>query len=178
MLKPQDVIVAVKLLLTRPWPTYAGLGRELEMSQSEAHASVRRLAEARLVDPFTQTVRRDALRNFLVHGVPYVFPAYPMEITPGLPTAWAADVLHGRIPAPEHTLPPVWAVPNGPVKGVEIPPLYAHVPNIVRHDTGLYCFVALIDVLRLGRARERAIAVHELDERLNQLATSEESVAR
>lgn len=177
MLKPQDVVVAVKLALSRPWPTYVVLGKELQISPSEAHAAVRRLVEARLVDSFAQTVRRDALRNFIVHGVPYVFPAYPMEVTRGIPTAWAADVVRDKVPAPEHTLPPVWPDPDGPVKGAAVIPLYPTLPKVVQQDPVLHPYIALIDAVRMGRAPQRAAAVHELDERFSQIDTAEESLA-
>ena len=88
--KPQDVLVALKLCIEGAMQSYADLGQELGMSASEVHAAIRRLADARLVDPETRDVRREALRNFLVHGVPHAFPASPKEVTRGMPTAWAA----------------------------------------------------------------------------------------
>ena len=103
--KPQDVVVALKLSLVPVQRSYADLARELGMSASEVHAAVQRLGKARLLDPETKEVRREALRNFLVHGVPYAFPAHPHEVTRGMLTAWAAPVLSGKIVRPKTTRP-------------------------------------------------------------------------
>lgn len=169
--KPQDIVVALKLALTASRPSYAELAADLGISASEAHAAVRRLGEARLLDPQTQEVRREALRNFLVHGVPYVFPARAREVTRGLPTAWAAPALVGKISAGEQ-IPPVWPDPDGQVQGASVQPLYSSVPHAVRRDPALYDLLALVDALRLGRARERAMAENELRQRLLDHATA------
>lgn len=170
--KPQDIVVALKLALAiAPRPSYADLAADLGMSASEVHAAVRRLGEARLLDPETQEVRREALRNFLVHGVPYAFPARSRELTRGLPTAWAAPAMAGKISGGEQ-IPPVWPDPDGQVQGAAVKPLYSSVPHAARRDPALYDLLALVDALRLGRARERAMAEEELGQRLIDHATA------
>src|SRR5471032_628381 len=164
--KPQDIVVALKLCLEGARRSYAELGQELGMSASEVHAAVRRLGEARLVDPETREIRRDALRNFLIHGVPHAFPASPKEVTRGMPTAWAAPVLSGKINASEQ-LPPVWPDPDGQVQGASVQPLYRSAPGAARRDPALYDLLALVDALRIGRARERSLAEKEITHRLN-----------
>lgn len=136
------------------------------MSASEVHAAVRRLGEANLLDPESKEIRREALRNFLVHGVPYAFPASPKEVTRGMPTAWAAPVLSGKISASEQ-IPPVWPDPDGNVQGAAVQPLYGSVPGAARRDAALYDLLALVDALRIGRARERSFAEEEITRRLN-----------
>lgn len=167
--KAQDVVVALKLCLEGARRSYAELGQELGMSASEVHAAVRRLGEARLVDPETREIRREALRNFLIHGVPHAFPASPKEVTRGMPTAWAAPVLSGKISASEQ-IPPVWPDADGKVQGAAVQPLYASVPGAARRDPALYDLLALVDALRIGRARERALAEKEIGQRLTQHA--------
>lgn len=170
--KPQDIVVALKLALAvAPRPSYADLAADLGMSASEVHAAVRRLGEARLLDPETQEVRREALCNFLIHGVPHAFPARTREVTRGLPTAWAAPALAGKISAGEQ-IPPVWPDPDGQVQGAAVKPLYSSVPHAARRDPALYDLLALVDALRLGRARERAMAEKELGRRLIDHATA------
>lgn len=164
--KPQDVVVALKLSLNGARGSYADLGQELGMSASEVHAAVRRLGEANLVDPETKEIRREALRNFLVHGVPYAFPASPKEVTRGMPTAWAAPVLSDKISASEQ-IPPVWPDSEGKVQGAAVQPLYGSVPGAARRDPALYDLLALVDALRIGRARERSLAEKEITHRLN-----------
>ena len=46
-------------------------------------------------------------------------------------------------------------------------PLYPIVPSAARRDAGLYDLLALVDALRIGRARERAFAEKEITRRLN-----------
>jgi hypothetical protein len=163
--KPQDIVVALKLTLGNEGQTYADLGTALGMSASEVHAAVRRLIEAKLADPDSRKIRREALRNFLVHGVPHAFPARPKEVTRGMPTAWAAPVLVGKFGASEQ-IPPVWPDPEGSVQGAAVQPLYSSVPHAARRDLALYDLLALVDALRLGRARERTMAEKELGQRL------------
>ena len=164
--KPQDVVVALKLSLDGARSSYADLSQELGMSASEVHAAVRRLGEANLIDPETKEIRREALRKFLVHGVPYAFPARPKEVTRGMPTAWAAPVLSGKISASEQ-IPPVWPDPEGKVQGAAVQPLYGSVPGAARRDPALYDLLALVDALRFGRARERSLAEKEITHRMN-----------
>jgi len=164
--KSQDVVVALLLTLEQGAKTYAELGQILGMSSSEVHAAVRRLREARLIDPETREVRVEALRIFLVHGVPYALPASLKEITRGMPTAWAAPALAGKIRSSDQ-LPPVWPDPNGKVQGSAVEPLYPSVPGAARRHPRLYDLLALVDALRIGRARERALAEREIAVRLN-----------
>lgn len=163
--KPQDVMLALKLSLGSSRKSYAEMGRDLGMSASEVHSAERRLIEARLLDPDTKEIRREAFRNFLVHGVPYVFPAKTGEVTRGIPTAWAATVLSSKITSDQ--LPPVWPHPEGRVQGTSVPPLYSSGPGAAQRDPALYDLLALVDALRIGRARERALAEKEITLRLN-----------
>lgn len=162
--KPQDIVVALKLCLDGEALSYGDLAAALGMSASEVHAAVRRLSSAHLVEPETKRVRRVALRNFLVHGVPHAFPANPREVTRGMPTAWAAPVMAGQVQSEQ--LPPVWPDPQGMVQGVAVKPLYPSVPGAAGRDLALYDLLALVDVLRIGRARERVFAESEISQRL------------
>lgn len=164
-IKPQDIVVALKLSLSSERPIYADLALSLRMSASEVHSAVRRLVDAHLLDPDAHTVRREALLEFLVHGVPYAFPARPGEITRGIPTAWAAPAFAEKL-GPTDQLPPVWPDPDGPVQGVLVRPLYRSVPRAALQDSTLHDLLALVDALRLGRARDRSLAAKELEQRL------------
>lgn len=161
--KPQDIVVALQLSLGAPAQSYAAMGEALGMSASEVHAAVRRLGEAKLLDPETKEIRRSALRNFLVHGVPYAFPVSPKEITRGMPTAWAAPAM-GALIQDKSQLPPVWPDPDGKVQGQAVTPLYPSVPRAARKNLELYALLAWVDALRIGRARERKFAEDQLTE--------------
>lgn len=166
-LKPQDILVVLKLTV-RPgvdW-SYPQLAVDLSMSASEVHSSVRRATLSGLLqDNDRHTPNRKALLEFLVHGIKYVFPAERGGLTRGVPTAQAAPPLREHFAASDEP-PPVWADPEGAVRGEAFEPLYRSVPKAARADQRLYEFLALVDALRGGRARERELAVKELRSRL------------
>ncbi|GAB5559827.1 MAG: hypothetical protein SynsKO_14740 [Synoicihabitans sp.] len=165
MTKPQDVLVALKLFLVRAEGTYAELAKELGMSASEVYAAVKRLEKARLIESGSRRVRLKALREFLNHGVPHVFPAEIGAPTRGVPTAWGAPVLKALMSGNEKDIP-VWPDPNGKHRGAALDPLYRSAPRAAKNDAQLYDLLSLVDALRSGRARERNLASKELASRL------------
>lgn len=169
ILKPQDVVVLLKLVALggSGW-TYQRLANELALSPSEAHAGVRRAVAAKLMtDAKSATGRpiREALKEFLLHGVKYAFPPERGELTRGVPTGYAAPPLNKEI-AQGSDPPPVWPHAQGRVRGYALKPLYKSVPLAAERDPALYELLALVDALRDGRARERALAARELEARL------------
>jgi len=165
-MKPQDVVVALKLLSEgeRPRP-YAVLAAELGMSASEVHGAIGRLREGGLVALKGRRVVRRALRDFLVSGIAHVFPAREGEPARGIPTAWAAPALGGMFKS-SVGLAPVWAHPKGDSRGPSVAPLYKSVPDAALGDPDLYDYLALVDAIRLGRARERKAAIEVIDKRI------------
>jgi hypothetical protein len=87
-LKPQDVVLALKLVVAggQPW-RQLDLARDLHLRASEVNHGLRRLSASRLYDAAERRVMRANLREFLVHGVRYVFPAQLGEAGTGMPTA-------------------------------------------------------------------------------------------
>jgi hypothetical protein len=164
----QDVVVALKLLESPQWPGFAHLSDALGMSLSQVHRSIARLSESRLFVESEQTVQRANLARFIVHGLPFVFPARPGEISRGVPTAWACPELKDTSLSSLvlEELVPVWPDSDGKIKGRAIEPLHAGVPIAARTDKELYALLALVDVLRVGRAREREFAEAELQKRI------------
>lgn len=166
MLKPQDIVVAIRLAIPagrREW-TYPALGEALHMSPSEVHAAVKRAEKAGLVDAATRTARKAALLELLVHGVRYLLPPVWTSITRGIPTAHATPPLGGSI-VDDATLP-VWPHPQGSVRGQGLKPIYKSVPDAAREDHVFHEWLALVDAIRSGRARERELATRILKERL------------
>lgn len=168
--KSLDIFVALKLLAGGAGKTYAQLSKELGMSASEVHAAVRRSTAAGLLDEKTHSVLRKPLGDYLLHGVRYAFPARRGSVVRGMPTAHAAPPLSSQISADD--LPPVWPDPEGGTRGYALEPLYKSVPYAVRSDSRLYELLALVDAIRLGRARERRLAEDELRKRLEHDITS------
>lgn len=177
-LKPQDVLVALKLIAQgeKPW-SYHQLAVELGMSPSEVHHSVRRATVSGLLFRAPRpspggrrgvahhAPNRAALREFLVHGLHYVYPPERGGEARGMPTAHAASPLRRKIRDGDH-LPPVWPSPHGTVRGLAFSPLYRSAPEAASRDPALYELLALVDALRGGRARERDLARHEIEKRL------------
>src|SRR5215470_8243608 len=109
-LKPQDVLVAVKLSLDQ-FSTFPNLAGALGLSLSGTHGAVRRAETAGLLGPQHRT-NRAALLAFLVNGVRYVFPPKRGRLTLGMPTAHAAPPLNTLVRSGAEP-PPVWPGPQG-----------------------------------------------------------------
>lgn len=166
VMKPQDIVVLLELSVAEGELTYTRLAQAVGMSVSEVHSVIRRSAKAGLLNPETRRPIRRALLEFLIHGLKYVFPAERGGLTRGLPTAHAAPPLKERIVGGDG-MPPVWPDPLGEVRGEALSPLYKSVPAAARRDPALYELLALVDAVRAGRARERAMAAEELERRLS-----------
>lgn len=160
-LKPQDLLVLLKVAAHPPqrW-TYAALGESLAMSASEVHACVKRAVACGLaVAPARGewSPVRPALLEFVLHGVRYVWPAMSGPVKRGVPTAFGAEPLASLLTAAAGEAP-VWAHPTGSAKGPTLSPIYRTAPQAALTDPALYRLLALVDALRTGRARERALA--------------------
>jgi hypothetical protein len=167
-LKPQDVVVALKLCAyPDARPAMSVIANDLSLSPSEVHAAIIRLRASRLLHGPNLKDRPNisALEEFLIHGLKYAFPAQHGEVTRGIPTSYAAEPLKSEISI-SNDLPPVWPWHEGNTRGVGLEPLYKTVPQAALRDPNLYQFLALVDAIRDGRARERKFAERELVHRL------------
>jgi len=153
--------------------SYAALGVDLCMSPSEAHAGVSRLALAGLVDAETRRVKTAAALEFLKYGLKYVFPLERKGgLCRGVPTAHAAPCAEGVFTG-DGEPPPVWPDAKGHVRGLGVIPLHRGVPAAVQKDQRLYELLALIDMLRGGRARERQWAERRMESILKTAAAGD-----
>jgi hypothetical protein len=135
------------------------------MSQSEIHSAIKRAEFCKLYDPLTKRPIRKNLSEFLLSGLRYVFPAIPGKLQTGIPTAHSALPLNKTIvSSKEDTY--VWPSRLGRTKGVAVEPLYDAVPAACAKDPELYKYFALIDALRVGRAREVDLSKKLLTEML------------
>jgi hypothetical protein len=163
-MRPQDVVILLKILLLGEdtWLN-KDLAQALHISPSEVSESLQRSKFAGLIDPTKRLVRCQALLDFLIFGIRYVFPVQPGALVRGIPTAYSSTPLVTFIQSKESV---VWPHPSGTLKGQSIEPLYPNAPEAALKDIALYELLALIDALRIGRARERELAVTELQQRL------------
>ena len=147
--------------------TYQTLAQALGISAAEAHAAVKRARVAGLLPsgPLSGSPNVQALGEFLVHGARYAFPAQVGAMGRGIPTAHAASPLKEEMASSDEP-PPVWPHPKGTARGVTVDPIYPSASTAALADPALYELLALLDAIRIGRARERKIAVSLIEERL------------
>ena len=146
-----------------------GLEASTGVSKSEVNASIKRSVAVGMakLDRKTRQPKTNvtALLEFIVHGIKYVYPANPSAITRGIPTAFAAPVLQGKLMTAGEFIY-VWPDAMGKEQGQAVEPLYKTVPMAVKKDPRLYGYLALIDAIRLGQGRESSLAAKELAKRL------------
>lgn len=160
MLKPLDIVVGLKAHLwngDEAW-SFERLAASLGITASQAHTSLRRLAAAGLYRPTDRSLRIHAFGLFAEHGIPFVFPAQAGDRAVGMPTAHSAPPMRDRLASAEAF---VWPAEVG-VVGRAVVPLHPQVPAACVADDALYRALALVDALRVGRARDRQIASEEL----------------
>lgn len=141
------------------------LAAETGISKSQVSLALQRCLDVGLMrkDRKTGVPRANtrALRDFIVHGLRYVFPARPGEITRGIATTFGAPVLEGKLYSSGDLLM-VWPDARGNSKGQAIAPLFKSAPYAVRRDRELYAMLALTDAIRLGNPRESKLATEQL----------------
>ncbi|MET4107666.1 hypothetical protein [Hymenobacter sp. UYP22] len=155
-MRPQDVVVLLKVLLLEDT---AWQGKDLAialfLSPTEISFSLKRCQYARLLEGTDRRVAQRTLLEFLLYGLPVVFPTQPGAQVRGLPTAHSAAPLREQLVAEQLY---VWPDAESDYRGSAIEPLYPRVPQAANADARLYELLALVDALRVGRPRERKLA--------------------
>jgi DNA-binding transcriptional MocR family regulator len=161
-MKAQDILIALKIQSLQDQAVDVSqrrLAEDTGVSLSEVSAACRRLEDAGLLSPGKRRVVGAALLEFLVHGLKYVFPIELGDVSRGMPTGYAAKPLCDQFLSSKDELVPVWPDPEGTVRGVALLPLYKSAPMAAKRDKRLYEYLALVDAIRGGRARERGKAM-------------------
>jgi hypothetical protein len=173
MLKPQDIVILLKLLASPDhldWSQHQ-LAFHLCLSASAINASLARLNKSGLLRLGIANHRyqpvKSACEEFLISGVKYFFPANLGDYTRGLATSYGAPIFKDKIILGEDPIP-VWPSAEGDKRGIALEPLYHCVPtSLIQHpDQNFYDLLALVDAIRHGRARERKIAITLLKNKL------------
>lgn len=159
-MRPHDVLVLLKIVSfgADQWhqkPLAASIG----ISQSEVSKSINRSKYAGLLDPKGQTVMKTAFLEFLTYGLAYLFPQKLGPVVRGVPTSHSKSPLKELIQSNEDI---VWPHGKGKVRGHGLLPLCHSIPMAALKDDKLHQMLALVDALRIGRTREKALAVAEL----------------
>ena len=163
-MKPQDIVILLKLIIedNKSW-TQLSIAKALMISQSEVSESLARSAYARLLSDNGRKVAKQPLMDLLQYGIALVFPQQPGNVVRGIPTAHSAAPLKDLIQSNEHY---VWPYGKGSVRGHAIQPLYSSFLPLIEQDQDLYALLALTDALRVGKVRERKLAVDLLKKKI------------
>lgn len=159
-MKPQDIVILLKIICKgdQTWFHHT-LAQELFISQSEVSQSLERSRYSGLIDSTKRKVSKLNLLDFIEYGIKYVFPQRPGPLERGIPTSHSTLPLNEEIISNEKF---VWPDPKGHVRGQSIIPLYSSVTKAVGEDKVLYKYLALVDSIRVGRAREKKLAIEIL----------------
>ena len=171
-MKPQDLLVLLKKMTTDGKElSCRGLAASLGMNPSSVSESLERSKKAQLVDRNKKRVNTLSLQEFLIHGVQYVFPAEVGRVGRGMPTYVSASPIKEQLTSTLDSY--VWHDVKGTVRGQQIELLYPTALQAALKDEELYQWLVIVDTLRMGRARERAIAIAELNKRIQNYAKNQ-----
>jgi predicted transcriptional regulator len=164
-MRPQDIIVLMKIIAQKKddW-RYIDIAYSIHLSPSEVSEALNRCKTAGLIDSKKRKVNINSFIEFLTYGLKYVFPVEPGAIVKGIPTAHSASPIKEQISSGSDFY--VWPYAKGSHRGQAIEPLYKTLPQIVQEDEFFYELLAIVDTIRVGRAREVKIAIDELNKRL------------
>ena len=136
----------------------AFLGQQGRFLRVEHHDSLMRFA-----------LRPAAFLEFVLYGVPRVFPPVLRGRFLGMPTAHSAPPLVSQVEP--MGAPYVWPLADGTLQGVGLEPLHACVPGVTRELPQTYPYFTCIDAIRVGRPNERRLAATWLGYRLMREST-------
>jgi len=163
-MRPQDIVILLKIAALKDQSWMAkDLAHSLKISASEVSESLNRSKLAALISADKKQLMKNNLLDFLEHGLKYVYPAAPGANQRGMATAHSAPPLKSIIFGDDTY---VWPWAEGESRGQAVEPLHPAVPLACANDPQLYELLALTDALRLGRVREKQLAMEELRNRI------------
>ena len=159
-LRGQDIVIAAGLYALREaTAAQSELSRVLGIPRSRVSESVRRLADNGLYSRALGGLRSARFLDFLVNGLPWMFPARPGEVVRGIPTSHAGPVLDELIASSQ---PYVWPSEDGEAVGRAVEPVHRHAIAAARNLPEAYQLLSLADGIRVGRVREKRLAADAL----------------
>jgi len=118
-----------------------------------------------LVSADLNRVNKKQLLDFIQHGVPYVFHSKLREMTIGIPTSHGCPILRNEFS--EENTAYVWPHKDGKKQGYAVEPLHRKFPEACLKNELLYNICGCIDGIRVGRARDKKLALTRLSRLLN-----------
>lgn len=164
----QDIVILLKLAI-EPHKNLPAkqLADELFLPASDVSRALQRCQQSGLLyrSDMEKRVNRQGLVEFVAHGLRYVFPPERGGLERGLPTAASIGPLKSLFV--ENVEPPfVWPYAEGTMRGQSLAPLYKGAPRAALRDARLYELMALCDSVRVGRNRERNLALEKISKEL------------
>ena len=101
------------------------------------------------------------VEEFLVHAIRFEFPPKWVGSASGVPTAWTARPLAGLL-AGSRSDAVVWPSHSGARKGRGLEPIHRAMPGYKLTNPLVYEWATVVDALRIGGARDRAVAQEAL----------------
>jgi hypothetical protein len=164
-LHPGDVVVAMQLAIA-PEPVLAALAAGAGRSIGECHNALRRLRASGLVASERRTVEREPFLRFVDAGLRVAFPPTIGGETVGIATAFIPGPAPGWAPADPplglSTAEFVWPASGGATRGQALAPLHSRVISLTASNHELCNLLALLDLIRVGGAREHRDALEFL----------------
>lgn len=170
------LLILLRIRPGRFW-NYQSIADELGLSTSQCHLAAQRIRAAGLLgqdksEPWH--VPASNCLELIIHGVKYFFPPEIGAQARGIPTAGSAPFIQANFASNDSQVPYVWPDPEGTISGSALSPVH---PCQLRFapgkkisasfDPAMYEAMVCIDLLRVGRARERAWAAEALKKRLH-----------
>jgi hypothetical protein len=170
-MKPQDISVLCMLIHfgKEKW-NFDKLSEAVCLSRGESHKSIKRLIEAQLYNDIAKKPILQNTEEFFVHSIKYLVPKKIMSVERGIRTSHSHLVFENDFSDAKEKY--VWPYFKGKDRGVAIEPISKNVVEAVL-KIGLdsknifYTLLALIDAIRLGKARERKLGREYLKKILN-----------
>lgn len=166
---PGDIATALALAIS-PGQKLAELAEGTAKSIGETHNAIRRLGQADLLEPGARSTAVEPLIQFIHWGLPFAFPALLGGPAIGIPTA-AMPLAEPAGPATSggETVGLsefVWPWASGPASGTALIPLYPAAPRLAAVNRPLFELLVLVDLVRVGGARERDAAIADIRRRI------------
>lgn len=170
VLKSQDLVIALKVFTFHQskW-NQRDLAQCLGMSLSEVNGGLKRCIKSGLMmGTGSRNIAPEAvpysLQEFICFGVRYAFFGEKGTVARGVSTGLEGAKLAGAVLKGESTEGYVWPFPHGKARGVSIQPLFKSIPRVIEKTDNkeLYILLSLVDLIRIGRARERKLATETL----------------
>jgi DNA-binding transcriptional MocR family regulator len=167
MVGPTDIYVLAGALSSdeETW-TLRELAARLHVDHTLVHRALKRAESAGLYRASTRQVNLANFEELTIHAARFIAPARLGELTRGVPAAWAAKPISAVIHQAENEPPPVWPSALGTVRGQALEPLHPAAIQASQDTPALAELLSIVDSLRAGDIRVRALAAPTLDDTL------------